>query len=126
MRALAPCGTLAAYRRHLSRGEDPCAECRAANAERSRSARRKEVRIVELAPPPPPEPTRLAELQAQRARLAEILYSAEIDERSVVAVSKELRAIWAEIDDLSKTDGDSIDGLDQLAGGLSVVPLGPT
>lgn len=28
-----PCGTLAAYRRHLANGEDTCAACRRANAD---------------------------------------------------------------------------------------------
>lgn len=32
MRVLAPCGTEAAYRRHLRGREEPCAECRRANA----------------------------------------------------------------------------------------------
>jgi hypothetical protein len=40
-RPVQPCGTLAAYRRHLDKGEEPCAECRAANAEYSRQARAK-------------------------------------------------------------------------------------
>lgn len=30
-RTLAPCGTPAAYQRHLAHGEEPCPECRAAN-----------------------------------------------------------------------------------------------
>lgn len=27
-----PCGTVAAYKRHLRNGEQPCADCRAANS----------------------------------------------------------------------------------------------
>ena len=34
-----PCGTLAAYRRHLRHGETPCAECRQANADADRDER---------------------------------------------------------------------------------------
>lgn len=34
--ATQPCGTLAAYRRHLKAGEIPCEACKAANAERTR------------------------------------------------------------------------------------------
>ncbi len=30
--AVKPCGTLAAYRRHLRRGEPPCESCRQANS----------------------------------------------------------------------------------------------
>ena len=42
-RTLAPCGTTAAYARHLRHGEQPCDACREANAERHRAlyARRK-------------------------------------------------------------------------------------
>ena len=38
-RELRPCGTLAAYRRHLRRGERPCAACRAASREQWRDRR---------------------------------------------------------------------------------------
>ncbi len=31
--ALQPCGTYAAYQRHIKRGEESCADCRAANSE---------------------------------------------------------------------------------------------
>ena len=34
-----PCGTHAAYRRHLANGEDACAACKRANAARSRRYR---------------------------------------------------------------------------------------
>lgn len=36
-----PCGTVAAYARHLRRGETPCDACRAANAERHRDLYRR-------------------------------------------------------------------------------------
>ncbi len=36
-RTLAPCGTTAAYARHLRHGETPCDACRKANAERHRA-----------------------------------------------------------------------------------------
>ena len=38
---LKPCGTSAAYRRHLRHGEKACAPCRNAEAQRAASARRK-------------------------------------------------------------------------------------
>jgi hypothetical protein len=38
-RDLQPCGTPAAYMRHLRRGEDPCGPCRKANAARTRAIR---------------------------------------------------------------------------------------
>lgn len=34
MRALKPCGTPAAYTRHLRKGEEPCEPCRTANSNR--------------------------------------------------------------------------------------------
>lgn len=40
-RPLLPCGTEAAYRRHLRRGEPPCAECKAVGVSAARSRRRK-------------------------------------------------------------------------------------
>jgi len=36
-----PCGTVAAYKRHRSHGEEPCAACRAANAEHHRELYRR-------------------------------------------------------------------------------------
>lgn len=36
---LQPCGTHAAYQRHVKRGEEPCANCRAAAAEYQRQRR---------------------------------------------------------------------------------------
>lgn len=39
-RELQPCGTPAAYQRHLRRREDPCDACKAANRKRSSEAAR--------------------------------------------------------------------------------------
>jgi hypothetical protein len=48
-RILQPCGTNAAYQRHLVRGEEPCEPCRKANRAYQRAWRNGE-------PTPPPEP----------------------------------------------------------------------
>lgn len=40
-RTPAPCGTTAAYARHLRNGEQPCDACREANAERHRELYRR-------------------------------------------------------------------------------------
>lgn len=40
-RALQPCGTLAAARRHQRHGEDPCAPCKEALAEHARNQYKK-------------------------------------------------------------------------------------
>ncbi len=37
--ATQPCGTEAAYRRHLRHGEAPCEACRTAHADKARTAR---------------------------------------------------------------------------------------
>ena len=45
-RELKPCGTRAAYMRHLRRGEDPCGACRDANRAGDREQRRRSARKV--------------------------------------------------------------------------------
>ena len=46
-RKLRPCGTQSAYRRHLNRGEVPCAECRAANTARTNPGSPSALRVGE-------------------------------------------------------------------------------
>lgn len=46
-RKLRPCGTQSAYRRHLNRGEEPCAECRAANTARTNPGSPSALRVGE-------------------------------------------------------------------------------
>lgn len=46
-RNLRPCGTQSAYRRHLNRGEAPCAECRAANTARTNPGSPSALRVGE-------------------------------------------------------------------------------
>ena len=50
--AVAPCGTLAAYRRHLRHGEEPCPACRRANreAKRAQSDARRRAKVTRPAP----------------------------------------------------------------------------
>jgi hypothetical protein len=49
-RTLSPCGTHAAYNRHVKRGEDPCMPCRKAdNAYRSEKRRRRAARTQSAA-----------------------------------------------------------------------------
>jgi uncharacterized linocin/CFP29 family protein len=68
--------------------------------------------------------SRLDSLKRQRDLLDAALSTAvEEDVKSAAAISRELRAIWAEIDELtrgSKNVGGDL--LDNLAGGLAVVP----
>ena len=125
---VAPCGTVAAYRRHLRHSEEPCEACRAANREKPRAergARQPSARIIELVPAPPPEMTRLEELREQREILRSILDDPECSARDAAAVSRELRAVWAEIAELDRGADHGVggDSLEQLAGGLSVIPI---
>lgn len=46
-RKLRPCGTQSAYRRHLNRGEVPCAPCRAANTARTNPGSESALRVGE-------------------------------------------------------------------------------
>lgn len=46
-RKLRPCGTQSAYRRHLNRGEEPCAACRAANTARTNPGSPSALRVGE-------------------------------------------------------------------------------
>jgi hypothetical protein len=48
-RKLRPCGTPAAYARHLNRGEKPCADCRAANAATKSGSGDAALRVGEIA-----------------------------------------------------------------------------
>ena len=48
--ALLPCGTRAAYVRHVRAGERPCPECRAANADYMRRRRLRSRKLVVLRP----------------------------------------------------------------------------
>ncbi len=52
---LRPCGTHAAYRRHLNRGEEPCEPCRQANAADDRKARAAARAAAARQPKPQPQ-----------------------------------------------------------------------
>jgi hypothetical protein len=47
-RKLRPCGTQSAYRRHLNRGEEPCAPCKAANTARTNPGSDSARRVYEI------------------------------------------------------------------------------
>ena len=130
-RPKAPCGTPSAYRRHRRVGEEPCEPCRAAYVESRRQERAKDAPPpVRLVPPPPPavEPSRIEDLKRQREALkAAIWHPDGISARDLASVSRELRAVLAEIDELqhAQQSGEVVDPLDSIAGGgLHVVPLG--
>ncbi len=79
MAGLKPCGTEAAYRRHLRAGETPCLACRRANREaddrRKRAARQPETAAESLLEPTPSQPpqTRREKLESLAGKLEEAI-----------------------------------------------------
>lgn len=124
-RKLAPCGTVTAYNRHRRNDEEACDACKAAKAEQAREARAPETIHLDIVPNLPAKPTRLEQLRAQREVLSGLLSSEKLIARDAAAISRELRAVWAEIAELDKGEGEGQggDSLDPFAGGLRVVPL---
>ena len=125
-KAPSPHGTEAAYKRHLRHQEEPCEECRAAHRNIQKKKRRKENPLVAVRDDflPIVGESRLDSLKRQRDLLDAALSTAvEEDVKSAAAISRELRAIWAEIDELTRgSENVGGDLLDNLAGGLAVVP----
>jgi hypothetical protein len=125
-KAPAPHGTEAAYKRHLRHKEEPCDACRAAHRELQKAKRAKAspLSVVGRDYGSVPVGSRLDALKRQRDLLnGAIATAAASDVKSVAAISRELRAIWAEIDELSRgSENTGGDLLDNLTGGLAVVP----
>ena len=118
-RPKSPCGTDAAYRRHLREGEQPCVRCRdahrAANAaHRAASAVVGEV-VVEV--PEPVDSERVGDLRAQRKALQlAIDWALGNDPKAVPAASRELREVNAELERLTGPVSEGVPSLaDQLA-----------
>jgi hypothetical protein len=137
-RKLAPCGTEAAYKRHLRKGEAPCDECTVAHRLYRRDQRRKPLPPEILAPvddiEEPEESdddgeelSREQDLLAMRKILMKSLdRAAEIELRAVAGLSKELRELWKEYDGLTEAEED--DPLarfndDESGGGLAIVAV---
>lgn len=119
-RVLKPCGTSAAYRRHLRNGEEACAECKAAVAREKQGrldgdrAVRKVAALVAVEPLPEPESEVFDPLQDAKENL-EIVKAAlqEAVPREVAALSKRRQELVALIDDLGGVKEMSL--ADQLA-----------
>lgn len=115
-----PCGTYAAYRRHLRKGEPTCEPCRAANRERSKSKRKKRheettVPVYIEAGSSEKSEGRFNDLVTLREVLWETLrVVAQSDPRQIPSVSKELRAVILEIDELKAKSQES-EEVDPLA-----------
>ena len=122
-----PCGTVAAYKRQLRHKEKPCDACRSANRDSQKAKREsKAISHVEFAPSlMVAEPrSRLEALEQQREWLTGAMeVAATLEPKSIAAISRELRAVWAEIEELSRSEKTPADDLEIVAGGLNVVPL---
>lgn len=111
-RDLQPCGTVAAYKRHLRHGEEPCETCLA--GKRAHQARRRAAERVPESPVPVPEPP--SEDAAGPAGVAEelrwqvellrgaIKWAAENDPGKMPALAKERRETLAALADLGDED----------------------
>lgn len=114
---LKPCGTAAAYRRHLRNDETPCDECKRAVREQEqarRAARRAEA--VQAAREAMPEPTDEVD---RRAILLEVLSELrgqlrEAPPQSVAAIAKQIRDT---VDALEAGDGEQaqVNPIDEIA-----------
>ena len=116
-RPKAPCGTDAAYRRHLREGEQPCVRCR--DAHRAVNAAHRaapavvgdvDVEIAELV-----DSERVGDLRAQRKVLQlAIEWALGNDPKAVPAASRELREVNAELEKLTGASSDA-QGVPSLA-----------
>lgn len=112
---LAPCGTLAAYRRHLRAGETPCPACRTANrtAKRDQADQRRRGRTSTAASippaaaaptaPPPAPPTREASVLVDLLMVRDVLAAAvdqvkREDPTRLGPLVRELRETWKALD----------------------------
>ena len=120
MAELRPCGTSAAYKRHLRHGETPCPECRAVvrKVPKVGKAAGEELAAREVVPPV----SRSDFLCEQRDLVSEALrVVAREDPSRAAQLSKELREILREIDELAGDESMKGGGLsDFLAPGKLV------
>lgn len=107
MSALKPCGTPAAYRRHLRNGEDPCDACRAAvrlAKREGKSNERKEQAAVRLAAVPDVEVTDPDPLDVARSNLAIIeatLFSDSVSSSAIKGLTERREQLVEKIRDLN-------------------------
>ena len=113
----APCGTKAAYERHLRRKEPVDDACRLANTQAQRDTRAA-ARKPDVPPESVPAPellSRLGDLERQRDVLwSAIQWAMENDPARVPAMSKELREVWGELGELKDDEGVKDDPFDQF------------
>lgn len=120
-KAPSPCGTPAAYRRHLRHKESPCAACRKAKRGEARQqrdeARKTEVTTIPTRPPliaaAPPAPAARAEssekgdLEMARDSLVEAIGQVRAEDPTrLPGLVRELRETWRALRDLTAKGAD--------------------
>lgn len=101
-RELKPCGTTAAYRRHLRKGQRPCKACMAAARDEKRAQRAASLEEDVLLPADAPVRERLAELRWQAELLRQsIIWAATHSPARLPSLSKERRETLEEIEALA-------------------------
>lgn len=119
-RELKPCGTTAAYRRHLRKGQRPCKACLAAARDEKRAQRAASLEAEVLLPEDVPTRERLAELRWQAELLRQsIVWAATHSPARLPSLSKERRETLEEIEELA----DGAEGTE--GGGLGDFLSGP-
>ena len=121
-KAPSPCGTPAAYRRHLRYKEDPCTACKKAKRDEARQ-QRDEARKIEaltvptqpplVAAPPPapalpgPESSEKSDLEMVRDSLVEAIDLVRLDDPTrLPGLVRELRETWKALRDLTTKGAD--------------------
>ena len=129
-RATSPCGTPAAYRRHLRHKEDPCTACKKAKRDEARE-QRDEARKIEaltvptqpplVAAPPPaaplpgPDSSEKSDLEMIRVSLVEAIDVVRLDDPTrLPGLVRELRETWKALRDL-KAKGADEEAIDEFA-----------
>jgi hypothetical protein len=123
-RELKPCGTFAAYARHLRKKEEPCDACKQAARDqknvRADATRSESAAVVSLAiaaaPPAPPAAEEISELDDALENLR--IVKAVMDEAPANAIgglSKRREELVARIARLQTANKPKVSALDQLA-----------
>lgn len=119
-RTLKPCGTTAAYRRHLRKGEKPCGACRDANAAAKRAhvieARQEVAEVVRLSIAEASAPEVLDELDRLRwnLKIVESTMAAGVPS-GLAALSKQHADLVKAIVRLESAASPEVSKLDELA-----------
>lgn len=116
-RPKSPCGTPAAYRRHLRDGEDACIPCRDAHnaahraeAEKRRNSAGGSPSVVSRPDAPAPSATRVSDLRRLREVLSTAITDAE-EPKDLATLSRELRQVLQELEKVEVVDTEPIQGV---------------